>query len=250
MRPRDRIAAFVLPIVLGAAALSGCTAGAVQSVNQSPAPMMQPPPEVAPPISAGFLPDPARMMWDHRFPFQRSWVQPGVDFKNFSEVMLGPISLEYLARPPAASAGTPEDNRHAAVDAAVFAGEAFTHAVQDDPSHRFTIVSRADAKTIVVEMAIVELVPSMRPSSADAFGVPTTTSVSSALQREANLNGRGTIAMQLKLRDGTTNQVIAIFADARRAKAPAGDEKITPGYGFADQIAGDWMRQIVAMLNS
>jgi len=252
MRRRIRIAARALVIAFAASVLAGCSSGVVQSLNQSPAPAKdtQQPPEAAIAAGTGFLPDPARMMADSRYPFHQSWVQPGADFKNYTEVMLAPISLEYLAPPTTASGGTPQDNRHASVDAAVFAGEAFTQAVQDDPSRRFTIVTHVDAKTIVVEMAIVELTPSVRPSSADAFGIPTTTSASSALQREANLNGRGTIAMQLKLRDGKTNQVIAIFADARRADAPSGDEKITPGYAFANQIVGDWMRQIVAMLNS
>ncbi len=189
------------------------------------------------------------MTADSRYPFQQSWVQPGVDFKNYNEVMLAPISLEHLAPAPATNSAF-QDNRSASIDAAVSAGEAFTRAVQDDSAHRFALVTRAEAKTIVVEMAIVELGPSLRPSSADAFGIPTTTSASSALQREANLNGRGTIGMELKLRDGKTNQVIAIFADTRRAEAPAGGEKLAPGYGFANQIAGDWMRQIVAMLNS
>lgn len=253
MRRRIRIAARALAIALAASVLAGCSSGVVQPLTQSSAPAkdtQQQPPEAAIPSGTGFLPDPARMMADSRYPFQQSWVQPGADFKSYTKVMLAPISLQYLAPPPAASGGAPGDNRHASVDVAVFAGEAFTRALQDDPSHRLTIVTEADAKTLVVEMAIVELAPSERPSSADAFGIPTTTSASSALQREANLNGRGTIAMQLKLRDGKTNQVMAIFADARRANAPSGDEKITPGYGFANQIAGDWMRQIEAMLNS
>ncbi len=165
--------------------------------------------------------------------------------------MLAPISLEYLAPAPPASAGAPpQDNRHASVDAAVFAGDALIRAVQADPSHHFTIATKADAKTIVVEMAIVELTPNTQPSSADAFGMPTNSSASSALQHEANLDGRGTIAMELKLRDGKTNRVIAIFADARRAKVPSGDERLTPGYGYANEIVGDWMRQIVAMLDA
>ncbi len=252
MRQRIRIAARALAIAFAASVLAGCSSGVVQPLNQSPASAKEPrqPPDAALSAGTGFLPDPARMMADSRFPFHLSWVQPGTDFKNYTEVMLAPISLQYLAAPPTASAATPQGNRHASVDVAVFAGDAFIQAVRDDPSHRLTIVTKADAKTIVVEMAIVALAPSVRPSSADAFGIPTTTSASSALQREANLNGRGTIAMQLKLRDGKTSQVIAIFADARRANAPPGDEKLTPGYGFANQIVGDWMRQIVAMLNS
>jgi hypothetical protein len=250
MRRRNRIASHALAIVLAASALSGC--GAVQPLSQGgaqPANPVQVQPAPAPALHTGFLPDPARMTANSRYPFQQSWVQPGVDFKNYNEVMLAPISLEHLAPVPASNSAF-QDNRSASVDAAVFAGEAFTQAVQDDSAHRFALVTRAEAKTIVVEMAIVELRPSLRPSSADAFGIPTTTSASSALQREANLNGRGTIGMELKLRDGKTNQVIAIFADTRRAEAPAGDEKLATGYGFANQIAGGWMRQIVALIES
>ncbi|MGB6554368.1 MAG: DUF3313 family protein [Candidatus Binataceae bacterium] len=241
-----------MAIAFAASVLAGCSSGVVQPLKQSPAPAKetQQPPEAAIAAGTGFLPDPARMTTDSRYPFRQSWVQPGVDFKNYTEVMLAPISLEHLAPPPANSGATAEDNRHASVDAAVFAGDAFIQAVHDDPSRRFSIVTQADAKTIVVEMALVELTPSVQPSSADAFGIPTSSSASSALQREANLNGRGTVAMELKLRDGKTNQVIAIFADARRAKAPPGDQKLTPGYGFANQIAGLWMRQTVAMLAS
>ncbi|HUY39091.1 MAG TPA: DUF3313 family protein [Candidatus Binataceae bacterium] len=244
------LAARAAAIIFAASALAGCSSGAMQSPGQNPAPVTPPQPAVATAPPTGFLPDPARMTADSRYRFQHSWVQPGVDFRNYPKVMLAPISLEYLAPPAAASSGTPQDNRHAAVDIAIFAGEEFTHAVQNDPSHRLTLVTAADAKTIIVEMALVELTPNTQPSSADAFGMPTTTSASSALQREANLNGRGAIAMELKLRDGNTSQVIAIFADARRAKAPSGEERLAPGYGFANDIAGDWMSRIVAMLDS
>ncbi|MHB8384476.1 MAG: DUF3313 family protein [Candidatus Binataceae bacterium] len=250
MRYRIRIAALVLAIALGAFALEGCSPRASRLLNPNPEEMTQGP-NFAIGNGGGFLPDPARMTAEKRYPFQLSWVQPGTDFRTYSAVMLAPVSLEYL-RPPAPAPGeiTPPDNQRAGVDAAVFAGEAFVRAVQDDPARRFMLATKAEPKILVVEMAIVRLTPNLQSSTADAFGVPASASAASALQRAANVNARGTIGMELKVRDGRSNEVIAIFSDTRRAPAPSGDERITPGYGFANQIISDWMRQTVAMLAS
>lgn len=197
----------------------------------------------------GFLPDPARMTAEKRYPFELSWVQPGTDFMTYSAVMLAPVSLEYLAPlTPAPGEITPPDNKRPGVDAAVFAGEAFERAVQDDPSRRLMLATKAEPEILVIEMALTKLTPNLQSATADAFGVPASSSAATALQREANANARGTIGMELKIRDGKTNQIIAIFRDTRRAPAPSGDERITPGYGFANQIIRDWMRQTVAIL--
>ncbi len=238
-------------MTLAAAALAGCSSQLARSVEFGPFHTKQPPPALTTALKAGFLPEPTRMSPNSRYPFQVSWVQPGIDFHGYSEVMLAPVSLEHLAPPaPDSSGNISVDNKAAALDAAIFAGDAFARAVQDDPAHRFTAVTRPDAKTIVVEMAIVELTPSRLDTAASSFGIPTFASASSALVREANLTGRGSIAMELELRDGRTNQVLAIFADTRHAKAPSGDQKLTPGFGFANEIVGNWMRQTVAMLSS
>jgi len=250
MRQRIRLAARGVAIALGAAALAGCSSDAMRPLNLSPFHAAQPP-AVATALEAGFLPEPARMAPNSRYPFQASWVQPGIDFHNYSAVMLAPVSLEHLAPPAPDSGGNISvDNKAAALDAAIFAGDAFARAVQDDPAHRFTAAVRPDAKTIVVEMAIVELTPNHQPASADAFGIPTFASAASALTLQTNKSGRGTIAMELALRDGHSNQVIAIFADTRRAPLPPGDQKLTAGFGFANEIVGDWMRQTLAMLKS
>jgi hypothetical protein len=239
------LAAFAIAI---ATAIAGCSSSVVSSANPFHA---RQPPVMAAALRAGVLPDPARMSPNPRYPFQESWVRPGVDFQNYREVMLAPVSLEHLEPPPPDSSGNvSQDYKTAALDAAIFAGDAFGRAVQDDPAHRFTLASRPDAKTIVVEMAIVGLNPTRPDSTASSFGIPTFASASSALMRESNLKERGSIGIEMALRDGRSNQVIAIFADTRRAPVPQGDQKITPGFGFVDQIVGDWMRQIVAMLKS
>ncbi|HVA79845.1 MAG TPA: DUF3313 family protein, partial [Candidatus Binataceae bacterium] len=178
-------------------------------------------------------------------------VEPNADFHSYSKIMLAPVSLEHL-QPPASGddAAANENNKPAALDAAIFAGDAFAGAIQQDPAHRFTAVSSPAAKTIIVEMAIVELDPSRADSTVPSLGMATYAAVAAALERRSNRTGRGSIAMEMILRDGRTHQVIAIFADNRRADAPAGDARLTPGYGFADPIVGEWMRQTIAMLAS
>ncbi|MGH7781824.1 MAG: DUF3313 family protein [Candidatus Binataceae bacterium] len=236
-----------------AVALAGCSAGAMHPLKPgSSAADLSPPPVGAAALTAGYLPDPARMMADKRYPFEQSWVQPGVNFKSYSEVVLAPISLEHLVPLEPGKPGDPApDNRTPAVDAAISAGEAFSRAVHADPARRLAVVAHPGAKTIVVAMAIVALVPSHLDTPETALGLATAAaSASSALQRDANLNGRGSIGMEMELRDGRSNQVIAIFADSRRAKTPAGNGQLSSGYGFANQIVGEWMRQTVAMLNS
>ncbi|HUY28013.1 MAG TPA: DUF3313 family protein [Candidatus Binataceae bacterium] len=258
MRPGIRITALLtsIRIAAGAAALTlamaGCSSGAAPGMHLGalggkPAP----PPAVALALETGFLPDPARMSANSRYPFAESWVEPGADFHSYSKIMLAPVSLEHLQPPASGSdADANQDNKPAALDAAIFAGDALNSAIQQDSAHRFTAASSPDAKTVIVEMAIVELEPNRADIAASSLGMATYASVAAALESRSKHTGRGSVGMEMILRDGRTNQVIAIFADTRRADAPAGEAKITPGYGFADPIVGEWMRQTIAMLAS
>lgn len=237
----------LLLIVFAWVAIGGCSSGAMRSLGLG-APAIKAPPDVVEAEKAGFLPDPARMTPDSRYPFQVSWVAPGVNLRSYSKVILAPVSLEHLRATD--QSGAAIDNQKAAVDAAVLAGEAFTRAVQDAAARHLTIATRPDAKTIVIDMAIVELTPNVLPATTGMLAMPGLASAAEALTRESNHEGRGTIAMEFELRDGQTDQVIAMFADRRRAKAPSGNEKITPGYGFTGPILAVWMRRTVAMLGS
>ena len=74
-----------------AASLSGC-ASVTLDLNEVKADVVTPAPD------AGFIQDPERETKRADLPFQKVWVESGVDFKHYRELIVAPVNTQHMLK--------------------------------------------------------------------------------------------------------------------------------------------------------
>ncbi len=144
------------------------------------------------------------------------WVSPQVRGKAaydlFSKVYFAPVGTGNLARQGWWQSQSTVKQNELEADARKLArnmNQSLVNAARKDPARRLTVVGQPGSDTIIVEMAITELVPAKAywnaAATAAGFVVPGAGLLSAA--------GSGSIAIEGRVRDGNTGKVIATFRD-------------------------------------
>ncbi len=74
-----------------AASLTGC-ASTAPDVNELKADVVTPAPD------AGFIEHPERQTRRADLPFQKVWVEPGVDFKHYRALIVAPVNTQHMLK--------------------------------------------------------------------------------------------------------------------------------------------------------
>ena len=228
------LAAFLIVTILP---LSGCRNFLYNKMKAKPAP------------DSGFLKHPEEMTKrTNRFPFDRYWCMDWEAMSLFTEIKIAPVNTDHIRKMSLwqeMSARTPEiekDRERMALQMQ----KAFEKAVEKDPKARFELVNKVGPKTQVLEMALVGLVPSKATfnaaSSVAGFFVTGA--------GEATMLGKGSVAMEARVRDGGSGEVICMFADREKTKdAPLNLAQYT-WYRPATDIINEWAKDYIKISNS
>ena len=202
--------------------------------------------KAAPPArSAGFV-DEARMAKPEDLPFQKAWIEPGVDWTRYRRIQIAPVNTEHLAEMEwAKQVDKQEKLREDSRKLALYAQEIFQRTFREDPHHRFEVVEHPDAGTGVFEMALVEVTPSKIGLNTLCYA-PFVGTVARIFR---GMKHRSTVAFEARMRDGLTGAVIAQFADREAEKAAVINVKDVTWYGHAESILAEWAQQFVRVFN-
>jgi hypothetical protein len=148
---------------------------------------------------------------------------------------------------------TPSDPRHIAD----YMRQAFIMAVENDPKKRFKVVEKPGANTLILEMAIVQVVPSKAELQALSlvpvgfFGLIGTGVMAggSALTHSED-QGKGVIAMEGRTRDAASGEVVWMFADREHPPTAIVDIKSLFRWEPAKPICDGWARQFIELENA
>jgi hypothetical protein len=203
-----------------------------------------------------FNPDAARMAYDASLPFQRTYWNRKFDPTAYDEILVAPVNTDYLAaqsfweKANAANAMPGQDKKDIAA-IAEYTRQSFVHAASDDPKHRFKVVSTAGPKTLILELAITQLVPSKAALNAVGFvtWIPTAIATGASMAEGSEDTGKGVIAIEGRVRDGKTGEIIGMFADRQRPKVAFVDLKALNWWAPAKQIIDEWSSQLIAVAN-
>lgn len=223
-------------LMAGAAGVSGC-----QEMKADAAP------------ASGFLDNTSVMSEQRdRFPFNKAWVKPGVSRSDYRTVYIAPVNTAYLmANSGWDDVGTESagEIRQKAVELAIFMERTFRDAVRDNPEAPLDLADKPGADTMVLEMAIVELVPTKRALGALGLLGPLG-KVPAVLAIGSKAAGKGSIAVEARVRDGGTGAVIAQFADREEGKTAPIDVQAVTLYGFAEEIIEEWSEQFIELIST
>ena len=103
---------------------------------------------------------------------------------------------------------------------------------------------------MILELALVEIVPNKSVMALGALasfaGGP---AVSSPVNFVASRAEHGFLAIEGRLRDGKTGQVVATFSDREAAKTRVLDLRSLTWYGHANETFDEWAEQLVTVAN-
>lgn len=226
-----------------AASLSGC-ASVTSDVNELKAEAVTPAPD------AGFIEHPERQTRRADLPFQKVWVEPGVDFKHYRELIVAPVNTQHMLKMDwlhkMSSAEWLGNVKADIKELARYFRDQVVKDFQQDPNHRFQVIDepvRRRQPTLRMELALVEIDPSQPVLHALSWAGPpgTGTAAGAINQRRAAFEGR--------LRDMQTGEVIATFADRDTQDAGPLDLTRLTWYGPAKGIMDRWAQQFVQVAN-
>lgn len=200
--------------------------------------------DAAPAADSGFNRSTAHMKTRADF-LQHTWIAreyQGRPIKDrFSSVHIAPVNTRYMARQSWWQQQTGARKAELASDTQAFAQrmqKQFKQSIANYPGDSLPLASSPGKGVLVIELALVELVPSNAYWNAGAtaagFVVP----------------GAGSIAIEGRVKDGTTGRVIATFKDRRKDKiAPVNIGSYTWYHGAEGNIT-DWAEEFAKMLNT
>ena len=236
---------YPIPVTLAAAlaaSLSGC-ASVTSDLNEVKADVVTPAPD------AGFIQDPERETKRADLPFQKVWVESGVDFKHYRELIVAPVNTQHMLKMDwlhkMSSAEWLGSVNADIKELARYFHDQVVKDFQQDPHHRFQVIDEAAQRrqpTLRLELALVEIDPSepvlhalgwLEPGGGTAAGIIN--------QRRA--------AFEARLRDMQTAEVIATFADRDMQDVGPLDLTRLTWYGPAKDIMDRWAHQFVQVAN-
>jgi hypothetical protein len=151
---------------------------------------------------AGFLDQPQLLRHDDKLPFNAAWIKSGVDLLDYKKVYVAPVDTTHLLKLDwwQKAAIAPGDQQSWANDLAQYFQDKMKGQFSDDDVNKYQLVDAPDDETLIIELAIVEVVPTKVWLNAIGYAL-----LGAVDQGETGFEGR--------LRDGKTKQIIAEFKD-------------------------------------
>jgi hypothetical protein len=206
--------------------------------------------------SSGFIDNPDMMSKNETLPFQRTYWNKKYDPKSFTEIMIAPVNTDYvMAQSFWEKTNTlgvsPEKVKSDVAELANYTRESFVRAFADDPKHRFQVVQTAGPKTLILELAIVQIVPSKAVLNAMGYvtWIPMAVAASASTLTGSQDTGKGVVAIEGRIRDGGSGEIIGMFQDREHPAEAIVDLKALSWWAPAKGIINKWSGQLVAVAN-
>jgi hypothetical protein len=210
--------------------------------------------------AAGFNEDPGRMSLQPKdAAFQRLYLDPNHKWGGYTQLYVAPVNMHYMMTQSfwekASEANLSKEEVQKSADAiAQYTRQAFIKAAQTDPRKHFTVVDTpsAGANTLILETAIVQLVPSKAVLNALGFvsWIPTAVMMGGSAASGSEDQGKGLVAIEGRVRDGASGQVVGEFADRERPPSAIVDLKSLNWWAPAKKVIDNWAKQFVELSNS
>ncbi len=151
---------------------------------------------------AGFITNPEVLREDDKMPFDAVWFKEGADFNKYKTVYVAPIDTSHLLKQDWWDKANiaPGDQESQAKELADYFQKQVEQQFTDDDENRYQLVTTPGDDTLIVELAIVEVVPTKVWLNVIGYIA-------------AGALDQGTTAFEGRFRDGKTKEVIAEFKD-------------------------------------
>jgi hypothetical protein len=205
---------------------------------------------------SGFIEDAQLMSYNPDTPFNRTYWNKDYNSRDYDELMVAPVNTQYVMAQNIWEKTNlvnvrPEQLRDDINALASYTRQSFVRAATNDPKKRFKVVETAGPKTLVLELALVQVVPSKAALNALGYvtWVPAVVTAGGAAATDSQDAGKGVIAIEGRIRDGATGKIIGLFADRERPKTAIIDIKSLNWWAPLKAIVDEWSQQLIALAN-
>ncbi len=206
-------------------------------------------PDPAP--ASGFISTPGVMKDTHGLAFSRAWSRPGVWFSDYQTIQIAPVDVTHLIEMSDWQKASLQrsDIEPEAQKLGVEMQKKFEDALRKVPDARLRVVDQPGDDTVVVELAIVHLVPSkawLGTVGLAAWAMGPVGVIPGAAAATAN---QASLAFEGRVRDASNQSIWGLMADNENAKTrPLNLEAVT-WYGHAHEIIDVWAQQFAQIAN-
>jgi hypothetical protein len=151
---------------------------------------------------AGFLDQPTLLTKQADLPFDAAWVKSNVNLPGYKKVYVAPVDTTHLLKLDwwERAAIAPGDQTQWASDLSGYFRDKMTAQFSDEDSNKYQVVTTPDDETLIIELAIVEVVPTKNWLNAIGYAL-------------IGPLDQGVTAFEGRFRDGRTKEVIAEIKD-------------------------------------
>jgi hypothetical protein len=188
-----------------------------------------------------------------RFPFDRVWLKPGAEKEDYDYIVISPVNTEYLMENTGWRAANPGNINleESAREVAEYTEEKFREAFQKDERPGWKLANQSGPRTVVLELAIVELMPSKATFGALRLAAPAFGPAGIAVGAgSAAAGGRPSVAIEGRVKDGVTGETLFMFADRQEAQVRIIDLKAVSWWGHAKDIIKYWAEECVQLVKT
>jgi hypothetical protein len=182
---------------------------------------------------AGFIKNPELLKKDPSMPFDDIWIKAGTDLRLYKKVYVAPVDATHLLKMSwwdkfdlsQASAGTSSQ-----AEAKYLTGwfrDKVVAAFKGDKAYGYQIVDSPDKETLIVELAIVEVVPTKVWLNSMSYAI-------------AGAIDTGATAIEGRFRDGGNQEPIFSFKDKRAGPYSLVSIADLTWYMHAKDTLSDW----------
>jgi hypothetical protein len=177
------------------------------------------------------------------YPFHQAWFQPGWNAPRYGSIVIAPVNVDYLKKEGAWAKTNLKGARleKDTANLAAMAQEAFQNAFREDEASRFQVVDAARGDSLVLELALVEVVPNK--AVLGALGFAATAASMGAAGIAAKEVGKGSVAVEGRVRQSDTGEIVAKFADREKGKFGPINLRRATWYGEQRKIIREWADQ-------
>jgi hypothetical protein len=182
-------------------------------------------------------------------PFNKVWVQAGVDWKSYKSIYIKEVNTRYLMEANWWQKNLRRDEMEQdARKVAQYMHDKFMEAFRKDPQNRFRVVTSPEPGSLTLALALTELVPSNPVLEALSIAAPYGSGV--AVQATAKETGaKATVAFEGRIEDTASGKVLAMAADREQGKIAPVNLRALTWYGEANVIIDEWADQFVQISN-
>jgi len=148
-----------------------------------------------------------------------------------------------------------DEEKQDMADFAKYTEDAFKKAIKEDPNKRFQLVDKPGPNTLVLEIALVKVVPG-KPIKGALKNAANLTPIGAIImplkmgkQGYTDSPGQASVAIEGRLTDSRTGEYFAMFADRRKQKTAVFNANDFTAYGNLRQIVDEWANGFVIISN-